>query len=81
MVIVVLLFDPRLDIKDTVNEIKRRQKFRPLCSNNLRGIELTNILKVSNESLYIQFVIKPKHDYKSVTHVDGTTRVQIVEKK
>ena len=29
---------------------------------------------------YMQFVAKAKHDYKSVTHVDGTARVQVVEK-
>ena len=28
----------------------------------------------------MQFVAKAKHDYKSVTHVDGTARVQLVEK-
>ena len=28
---------------------------------------------------YMQFVAKAKHDYKSVTHVDGTARVQIVK--
>ena len=28
----------------------------------------------------MQFVSKAKHDYKSVTHVDGTARVQCVEK-
>ena len=28
---------------------------------------------------YMQFVAKAKHDYDSVTHVDGTARVQIVK--
>ena len=28
----------------------------------------------------MQFVSKAKHDYSSVTHVDGTARVQVVEK-
>ena len=28
----------------------------------------------------MQFVCKAKHDLKSVTHVDGTARVQVVEK-
>ena len=27
----------------------------------------------------MQFVAKAKHDYKSVTHVDGTARVQVVK--
>ena len=30
---------------------------------------------------YMQFVAKAKHDYSSVTHVDGTARVQIVREK
>ena len=29
---------------------------------------------------YMQYVAKAKHDYKSVTHIDGTARVQIVKK-
>ena len=29
---------------------------------------------------YMQFVAKAKHDYGSVTHVDGTARVQVVNK-
>ncbi len=29
---------------------------------------------------YMQFVANAKHDHKSVTHVDGTARVQLVEK-
>jgi len=28
----------------------------------------------------MQFVAKAKHDFKSVTHVDGTARVQLVKK-
>ena len=27
----------------------------------------------------MQFVYQAKHDYKSVTHVDGTSRVQVVK--
>ena len=29
---------------------------------------------------YMQFVATAKHDYSSVTHVDGTARVQVVKK-
>ena len=28
---------------------------------------------------YMQFIAKAKHSYDSVTHVDGTARVQLVE--
>jgi len=72
-----LLADPRLDIKDTVNEIKRRQKFRPFAPAILE--EYANEYFEGPMNEYMQFVAKAKHDYKSVTHVDGTARVQIVK--
>jgi carbamoyltransferase len=72
-----LLADPRLDIKDTVNEIKRRQKFRPFAPAILEEHSEQFFEGPMNE--YMQFVAKAKHDYKSVTHVDGTARVQVVK--
>lgn len=72
-----LLADPRLDIRDTVNEIKRRQKFRPFAPAILE--EYANEYFEGPMNEYMQFVAKAKHDYKSVTHVDGTARVQIVK--
>ena len=73
-----LLADPRLDIKDTVNEIKQRQKFRPFAPAILE--EHFDDYFVGRKNRYMQFVSKAKHDYHSVTHVDGTARVQCVEK-
>ncbi|RPH07731.1 MAG: hypothetical protein CBD54_003225 [Alphaproteobacteria bacterium TMED194] len=73
-----LLADPRLDIKDTVNEIKQRQKFRPFAPAILE--EHFDDYFVGRKNRYMQFVCKAKHDYKSVTHIDGTARVQCVEK-
>ena len=73
-----LLADPRLDIKDTVNEIKQRQKFRPFAPAILE--EHFDDYFVGRKNRYMQFVCKAKHDLKSVTHVDGTARVQVVEK-
>ena len=73
-----LLADPRLDIKDTVNEIKQRQKFRPFAPAILE--ELFDVFFGGRKNRYMQFVCKAKHDLKSVTHVDGTARVQVVEK-
>ena len=35
---------------------------------------------IGRKNRYMQFVSKAKHDYSSVTHVDGTARVQVVEK-
>jgi len=72
-----LLADPRLDIRDTINEIKRRQKFRPFAPAILE--EYANKYFEGPMNEYMQFVAKAKHDYKSVTHVDGTARVQIVK--
>ena len=72
-----LIADPRLDIKDTVNEIKRRQKFRPFAPAILE--EYANEYFEGPMNEYMQFVAKAKHDYKSVTHVDGTARVQVVK--
>ena len=73
-----LLGDPRYDIKDTVNTIKRRQKFRPFAPAILEEYKDEYFEGPMNE--YMQFVAKAKHDYSSVTHVDGTARVQVVKK-
>ena len=73
-----LLGDPRYDIKDTVNDIKKRQKFRPFAPAILEEYADEYFEGPMNE--YMQFVAKAKHDYTSVTHVDGTARVQVVKK-
>ena len=72
-----LLADPRWDIKDTVNDIKRRQRFRPFAPAILDEYADEYFEGPMNE--YMQFVAKAKHDHKAVTHVDGTARVQIVK--
>ena len=73
-----LLGDPRYDIKDTVNNIKRRQRFRPFAPAILEEFKDEYFDGPMNE--YMQFVAKAKHDHVSVTHVDGTARVQVVKK-
>ncbi len=73
-----LLGDPRLDIKDTVNNIKKRQKFRPFAPAILEEFVGGFFDGPSNE--YMQFTAKAIHDYSSVTHVDGSARVQVVKK-
>lgn len=72
-----LLADPRRPIKDTVNQIKKRQSFRPFAPAILSEYAEEYFEGPMNE--YMQFVAKAKHDYDSVTHVDGTARVQIVK--
>ena len=73
-----LLGDVRYDIKDTVNTIKRRQKFRPFAPAILE--EYVDKYFEGHTNEYMQYVAKAKHDYASVTHVDGTARVQVVRK-
>ena len=73
-----LLANPIYDIKDTVNEIKRRQPFRPFAPAILEEFADEYFSGPMNE--YMQYTAIAKHDYKSVTHVDGTARVQIVRK-
>ena len=72
-----LLADPRYNIKDKVNKIKRRQKFRPFAPAILEEHYNTYFEGYANE--FMQFVCHAKHDYKSVVHVYGTSRVQIVK--
>jgi carbamoyltransferase len=73
-----LIADPRYPIKDTINQIKRRQKYRPFAPMILE--EHFDKYFKGRKNRYMQFVSKALHDYKSVTHVDGTARVQVVER-
>jgi carbamoyltransferase len=73
-----LIADPRLDIKNTINQIKQRQKYRPFAPMILE--EYFDEYFHGRKNRYMQFVSKALHDYKSVTHVDGTARVQVVER-
>jgi carbamoyltransferase len=74
-----LLADPRgTDIKDRVNEIKQRQKFRPFAPVVLAEYYHENFEGPANP--YMQFTARCKHPdlYPAITHVDGTSRVQTV---
>ena len=73
-----LIADVRYDVKDTVNKIKRRQTFRPFAPAILEEFVDEYFDGPYNE--YMQYSSIAKHDYKSVTHVDGTARVQVVRK-
>jgi carbamoyltransferase len=79
-----LLADPRgPDIKDRVNEIKRRQKFRPFAPVILAELanEFFDMPCGFNNSPYMQSVARCKHPelYPAIVHHDGTSRVQTVE--
>ena len=80
-----LLADPRGgDIKDKVNEIKRRQKFRPFAPMILEEHvhEYFEMPPQLQTSPYMQVVAKCKRpeDFPAIVHVDGTSRVQTVDK-
>ena len=79
-----LLADPRRsDIKDQVNEIKRRQKFRPFAPVILAEHvhEFFYMPPGWHSSPYMQSVGRCRSPdlYPAICHVDGTSRVQTVE--
>lgn len=78
-----LLADPRgPEIKDKVNEIKRRQKFRPFAPVILEEHvdEYFIMPKGWRDSRYMQVIATCKHPklYPAIVHHDGTSRVQTV---
>lgn len=73
-----LIADVRYDVKDTVNDIKRRQRYRPFAPAILE--EFVDDYFEGYTSEYMKYTAKSLHDYKSVTHVDGSARVQVVKK-
>jgi carbamoyltransferase len=80
-----LLADPRgPDIKDRVNEIKRRQKFRPFAPVILEEHVGDYFAMPSGwaDSRYMQIVAQCRRPdlFPAVVHHDGTSRVQTVPK-
>jgi carbamoyltransferase len=80
-----LLADPRgQEIKDKVNEIKRRQKFRPFAPVILEEYVDQYFVMPNgfNTSPYMQVVAKCKKPelFPAIIHHDGTSRVQTVGK-
>ncbi len=79
-----LLADPRgPDIKDKVNEIKRRQKFRPFAPVILKEEANKYFEMPCEETPFMQYVVKCKEPdkYPAIIHKDGTSRVQTVTRK
>jgi carbamoyltransferase len=80
-----LLADPRgNEIKDRVNEIKRRQKFRPFAPVILEELA-NNYFDIPgnwNNSRYMQVVGQCRNPdlFPAIVHHDGTSRVQTVPK-
>ena len=80
-----LLADPRgPHIKDKVNEIKRRQKFRPFAPVILEELadQFFDLPSGWHNSRYMQSVSRCRHPdlYPAIVHADGTSRVQTVPK-
>jgi carbamoyltransferase len=79
-----LLADPRgAEIKDRVNEIKRRQKFRPFAPVILAELadDYFDMQPGWHTHNYMQSVAGCRQPdvYPAICHVDGTSRVQTVE--
>lgn len=75
-----LIADPRDPlIKDRVNEIKQRQKFRPFAPVILKEYYDQYFCEGGNN--YMQFAVKSKTQlYPSILHTDNTSRVQVLSK-
>lgn len=80
-----LLADPRgNEIKDKVNEIKRRQKFRPFAPVILEEYshQYFDMPRNWDNSRYMQVISRCRHPdlFPAIVHHDGTSRVQTVPK-
>ena len=78
-----LLADPRgKEIKDQVNAIKRRQKFRPFAPAILEEVahQYFDFSPGWNNSRYMQSIARCRRPdlFPAICHVDGTSRVQTV---
>ena len=75
-----IIADPRThEMKDKVNEIKRRQKFRPFAPAILQEYAHEYFEMPVDQSRFMQYAFNNKTDKLPATvHVDGTSRVQTV---
>ena len=82
-----MLFDPRIpDGRDIVNRVKKREWYRPLSGTILleHANDYFEMLTIK-ESPYMSFAVKARQNaievMPSIVHVDGTSRIQTVNKK
>ena len=79
-----MLFDPRVkNGKNIVNEIKRREYFRPFAASVLiENVHEWFDLRGMNDSPYMMYAVNCHEDKQkiipSVIHIDGTCRIQTV---
>jgi carbamoyltransferase len=77
-----ILADPRdPNIKDSVNEIKQRERFRPFAPVIMEEYA-SEWFDMDFTSPYMQYTVKCKKPeiIPSVVHIDGTSRVQTINK-
>jgi carbamoyltransferase len=77
----ILASPARVEIRDRVNEVKGREKWRPLAPSMITGEEE----KVLGDPFYSPFMLKAalvnpeaRNRLAAVTHIDGSTRPQTV---
>ena len=76
-----LLADPRgPDIKDRVNDIKQRQKFRPFAPVVLAEHADRLFDGVTGPFMQFTATVRDPGLYPAITHADGTARVQTVDR-
>jgi len=80
-----LLADPRdLNIKDRVNVIKKREKFRPFAPVILEEM-FEDYFEINGvkQSPYMQYVYKCKYPdaFPAIVHIDNTSRVQTINEQ
>lgn len=78
-----LLADPRRDnMKNKINRIKKRQKFRPFAPVVLEGLVDKHFKDVVSPSPHMSYLFKAKdrtvREFPSIVHKDGTSRIQTV---
>ena len=78
-----LLADPRdPKIKESVNNIKQRQQFRPFAPAILEEYAEQYFIMPTQSTPYMQFtaVCRDPDQFPGIIHIDGTSRVQTVNK-
>jgi carbamoyltransferase len=74
-----ILMDPRISNgKDRINQIKKRENFRPFGASMLAA-HSTNLFEIDFDDPFMLYTYKVKDkNLRSITHIDETCRVQCV---
>lgn len=79
-----LFADPRIvDIKDRLNQIKKREPFRPFAPVIMADYAKQYFENITQDLSYMQYAVRCKYPdrFPGIVHVDGTSRVQTVTAK